>query len=292
MPGAECTYLVTGEVMEKGESFKRKNRPTMLQIQYLAELERLGKKRGSVAMIADVCGVNHASVSRYLKACCENGFLTEEYEFTDRGKAWLGGYKKLIIDLRSYLRNIGVQNKDIDSNVRDMIENVDYYTLTSMIRNNQKMRSIYPLERKQTTARNFLDEVLGYGTWQVYFMIFQLENREGVSVSMANRGFEKPALLRHNRRVSWLELSICEMTAHSRIDSKEMKGHLESLKYEQNGILHQAEIRDGKLRIPLGACRFHRRTGGETKGMVPITVTCSVGRTHMPESSALLVFWL
>ena len=30
--------------MEKGESFKRRNRPTMMQIQYLIELEKMGKR--------------------------------------------------------------------------------------------------------------------------------------------------------------------------------------------------------------------------------------------------------
>lgn len=36
--------------------------PSMLQIQYLMELEKVGKKRGSVTMIADICGVMDRSV--------------------------------------------------------------------------------------------------------------------------------------------------------------------------------------------------------------------------------------
>ena len=39
--------------------------PSMLQIQYLMELEKVGKKRGSVTMIADICGVSHGPVSRF-----------------------------------------------------------------------------------------------------------------------------------------------------------------------------------------------------------------------------------
>ena len=39
--------------------------PSMLQIQYLLELEKVGKRRGSVAMIADTCGVSHGPVSRF-----------------------------------------------------------------------------------------------------------------------------------------------------------------------------------------------------------------------------------
>lgn len=46
--------------------------PSMLQIQYLMELEKVGKKRGSVTMIADICGVSHGPVSRFFKECMEN----------------------------------------------------------------------------------------------------------------------------------------------------------------------------------------------------------------------------
>ena len=52
--------------------------PSMLQIQYLMELEKVGKKRGSVTMIADICGVSHGPVSRFFKApssTVSNGFL-------------------------------------------------------------------------------------------------------------------------------------------------------------------------------------------------------------------------
>ena len=39
----------------------------MLQIRYLSQLAKTGKKRGSVALIADTCGVSHGPVSRFLK---------------------------------------------------------------------------------------------------------------------------------------------------------------------------------------------------------------------------------
>ena len=48
--------------------------PSMLQIQYLMELEKVGKKRGSVTMIADICGVSHGPVSRFFKECMERGY--------------------------------------------------------------------------------------------------------------------------------------------------------------------------------------------------------------------------
>lgn len=277
--------------MSQEEHTKKKKRPTMLQLKYLMELEKAQKKRGSIALIAETCGVNHAAVSRYLKMCCANGKLTEDYEFTEAGRAELEGYKTLLQELPAYLRSIGIPEKEIPDNVRDMIENVDYYTLTSMVYKNREMSRKYSVVKEEVLSRNFLKEVLAFGNWQVHFMLFRQGQQKENGISMANRGFETPALLRHNRRGSWLELSIREMSANSRITGRIMNGHLESLKYEQNGLLHQAEIRDGKVRIPLEACRFHKRLGGEIKGMITVTITCSVGRIHMPESTALLIFW-
>lgn len=277
--------------MEQGELFKRKNRPTMLQLKYLIELEKHESGRGIVALIAEKCGVNHGSVSRYFKTCHQSGYLTEDYKLTKMGAAWLEGYKSLIDDLTVYLGKIGISEKEIPENVKDMIENIDYYTLASMLRNDQRMKSIYSAKKKEILSRNFLEEVLGYGNRHVDFMLYRMEGRGG-GVSMADRGFEKPAYLRHNKRVSWLELEIRDMKANSRVDGKEMIGHLESLKYEYGGILHKADMKVGKIRIPLPACHFHRRQGGEIQGTITVTVTCSVGRGHMPESTAMLLFWL
>ena len=278
--------------MEKGENFKRKNLPTMQQLQYLQELEKMGNRRGTVAMIADVCGVNHAAVSRYFKSCCESGYLNEKNEFTELGLTWLGGYKKLIRDLEKYLSKIGIPQKEIQENTKDLIENVDYYTLVSMLRDNQRLKSIYSAEKKEVLSKNFLGEVLEYGIYQVYFVLYRMGDKGDYSISMANRGFEKPGYLRYNKRKSVLELTPCEMQAYSRINREPMTGQVECLKYEYGGTLHQTEVKGGKIAIPLEACRFHRRRGGEIKGMIPVTATCSVGREHMPESTALLVFWI
>lgn len=71
-----------------------------------------------------------------------------------------------------------------------------------------------------------------------------------------------------------------------------MSGHLSSLKYEKQGQLYESVIKNGKLRIPLSACHFFRGRMGNVKGTVHITVACNVGNAHMPESTAVLTFWM
>ena len=100
--------------------------PSMLQIQYLLELEKVGKKRGSVAMIADTCGVSHGPVSRFFKECIGKGYLTEKYEFTTEGAHALLTYKRILRDVRTYLKTMNIPEKEIPEKMKQLIENVDY----------------------------------------------------------------------------------------------------------------------------------------------------------------------
>ena len=47
------------------------NHLTVLQIQYLTELEQLEKGRGIIGAVAAKCGVKHPTVSRFFKSCIE-----------------------------------------------------------------------------------------------------------------------------------------------------------------------------------------------------------------------------
>ena len=279
--------------MKMTEEVQRTGLPSLLQIQYLMELEKIGWKRGAVMEIAEKCGVSHPAVSRYLKSCCEKGILNERYEFTVTGKMMLERYRKLLEETEKYLARIGIEEEAQKETLRKLIENLDCATLGRIVRSDRSplQHTKGPLVWKE---ESFLDDVLEWGSWPVCITIYQAGSgtEQMRRRSMADRGFERQAILRHNKRGSWLELSIRTMNAMSRVDHAEMEGKLSSLKYECNGRLHRAEIRGNKVNIPLEACRFAQNSRGIIKGRVAITVTCSVGCAHMPESTALLIFWL
>lgn len=277
--------------------------PSMLQIQYLLELEKVGKKRGSVAMIADTCGVSHGPVSRFFKECIEKGYLTEKYEFTAEGTHALLTYKKLLRDVKLYLKTMNIPEKEITDKMKQLIENVDYDLLRTMIRNaRQTAEQAAKQDKSQKDAQDsqysrdsnayFIEKILEKGKFQVGISIHQISRNSETRLSMAHRGFEHLASIRNNTRGSWLELTIREIHGRSRIDGTEMSGHLSSLKYEKQGQLYEAVIKDGHLKIPLSACHFFRGRLGNVKGTVHITVACNVGNAHMPESTAVLTFWM
>ena len=234
------------------------NHLTVLQIQYLTELEQLEKGRGTIGAVAAKCGVKHPTVSRFFKSCIEKGYLTESLEFTDKGKKMLRWHQKVQKDVREYLERSGI-TEGIDDVLKGMIENIDYRRLEELTKSHMRINKEIQMQKEQNQIRN-IEELVEYG----------------------NR----------NKRGCYLELTIREMHAVSRINGKQMKGHLTCLKYLQGDMYKIADVKNGRIKIPLNACGFQNFDHGTLRGNLLITVSSSVGEAHMPESTARLIFKL
>lgn len=278
--------------MEKGEHLKRQNRPTMLQLKYLQGLSRVEKKRGAQGSIAEYYNVNRSTVNRFFKNCIERGILTEALEFTVEGQEWLDRYVRLYENLQKYLEEIGARPEEIEETIDVMVEDIDIHMLELMINAHAEKKSVY--KRKE----NELDQEIQNNLQKcerhpVVFRLYRMNKKPGQSRdSMAMRGFEETAEIVQDKGESYLELKVKDMSAHSRVSGETMVGKLKTLKYEHDEVLETADIVNNIVRIPMEACKIHKWTGIGTMGVVPVTVTCSVGLVHMPESTALLYFWV
>lgn len=279
--------------MDKGEHFKRQNRPTMLQLQYLKELESAEKKRGVQRSIAEHCEVNCSTVNRYFKNCIERGILTESLTFTEEGKEWWQRYSSLYHRLFSYLQEIGGKTEEAKKTAETMVENIDIHMLELMLSAYTRKKSIYAEKKEQYLDREIQENLQKCERHRVVFHLYRMNRELGKSSdSMAMGGFEETAEIVQKGGKSYLELRAKEMAATSRVNGQAMVGHLKTLKYGYEGILKTAQIEEHRVRIPMEACKIHRWSGGGIVGMVPVTVTCNVGQVHMPESTALLYFWV
>ena len=278
--------------MEKGEHLKRQNRPTMLQLKYLQGLSRVEKKRGAQGSIAEYYNVNRSTVNRFFKNCVERGILTEALEFTVEGQEWLDRYVRLYENLQKYLEEIGARPEEIEETIDVMVEDIDIHMLELMINAHAEKKSVY--KRKE----NELDQEIQNNLQKcerhpVVFRLYRMNKKPGQSRdSMAMRGFEETAEIVQDKGESYLELKVKDMSAHSRVSGETMVGKLKTLKYEHDEVLETVDIVNNVVRIPMEACKIHKWTGVGTMGVVPVTVTCSVGLVHMPESTALLYFWV
>ena len=278
--------------MEKGEHLKRQNRPTMLQLKYLQGLSRVEKKRGAQGSIAEYYNVNRSTVNRFFKNCIERGILTEALEFTVEGQEWLDRYVRLYENLQKYLEEIGARPEEIEETIDVMVEDIDIHMLELMINAHAEKKSVY--KRKE----NELDQEIQNNLQKcerhpVVFRLYRMNKKPGQSRdSMAMRGFEETAEIVQDKGESYLELKVKDMSAHSRVSGETMVGKLKTLKYEHDEVLETVDIVNNIVRIPMEACKIHKWTGVGTMGVVPVTVTCSGGLVHMPESTALLYFWV
>ena len=278
--------------MEKGEHLKRQNRPTMLQLKYLQGLSRVEKKRGAQGSIAEYYNVNRSTVNRFFKNCIERGILTEALEFTVEGQEWLDRYVRLYENLQKYLEEIGARPEEIEETIDVIVEDIDIHMLELMINAHAEKKSVY--KRKE----NELDQEIQNNLQKcerhpVVFRLYRMNKKPGQSRdSMAMRGFEETAEIVQDKGESYLELKVKDMSAHSRVSGETMVGKLKTLKYEHDEVLETVDIVNNIVRIPMEACKIHKWTGVGTMGVVPVTVTCSVGLVHMPESTALLYFWV
>lgn len=260
---------------------------SMQQIRYLTELVQLDKKRGAVRTIAAKYGVNHSQVSRFFKKCIEAGELTEDLDFTESGKRKLHWHHRMINDVRDYLERSGM-TVGTEEVLKGMIENIDYTYLEELIKSNMMSNQKIQM-KKQEERMTDITEVLEYGNYEVAVTILQ---HDSAKRSMADRGFEPTAMIRYNKRGAYLELVLKEIEGVSRMNGENMFGHLTALKYLHQGIYRYADIKNGKVRIPLDACWYQQFDHGILRGNVMITVNCSVGDVHMPESTARVIFKL
>lgn len=278
--------------MKKGAHLKRKKQPTRAQLQYVFELDKIEKKKGAQAVIAKICKVNTSTVYRFLNTCMEQGYLDEELSFTKAGRVWLERYKNLIDRLERYLRDIGGNEDGIDDTVSSLIENVELYMLELMLKNYEEQQSVV-IKNSRRWDENVIHNIRRYETYEVKYGIYRLNRRpDTAALSMAMYGFEDPAEIVWEGEIPYFVLEIREVTARSRLDGSERIGHLDTLRYEEDSRLITARVEKNRIYIPLSACTIHHYQEGSIVAKISITVTSSVGRQHMPESAALLLFWL
>ena len=257
------------------------------QIGFLEELAKLDKRRGAVETVSKKFGLVHSKVSRFFKSCVEKEYLTQDFKFTEKGKRLLEWNQRLEKGVRNYLVRTGVK-EGLDHLTKALFENTDYEILEKTIAEYPRIEA--DASKIQKTVMTDVRDVLNYGRHQVRIAIFQTSSSGETKKSMADRGFERYAWLVYEEKESYLELVVKEMHAVSRVNGKDMAGHLASLKYLDAGMVQNAEITDGRVRIPLSACIYQDFGRGIIWGNVMITVACSVGTAHMPESTARLVF--
>ena len=275
----------------------QKDNPSLLQIAYLEDLRRFQQagEKCSVVRIAEKNGVTHGPVSRFFKKCMADGLLTDRYTLTEKGSRWLQDWVDLREGLREYFGRLGMSAAEIEDNLKDMIENVSFVTLGMMLEEDKLRQKHQQLLNHQQGGQQVSAEqvraLISAGRYPVNFLFLKASGR-GQERSMADLGFEKPAVLRCTRRGIWLDLKLQEVEAASYLDQSLRRGRLKTMKYEDHGELKTLVPEKNKVSIPFDAFTFTCLKTGQFLGLLYVAMTCTAGEAHMPERMAQLMFWL
>ena len=271
-------------------------RLTLAQITYLETIRRLQQeqKKCTVSRVASLSGVTHAPVSRFLKFCQEQKLVDENNYLTDAGSIFLQEQQQLVQETTRLVQELGFTGEAQKQGVRNLMEDVEPGLLRRLLEREQRRRELDLLcesgRNRETIPAKMVEELISYGTHAVEFRLLRIRGEEGLS--MADHGFEHPAYVHKDESGVWLELHPRKMLERSGKNGHMMTGQLETLRYENQGVLMAARAREEGLHIPLEVFTFVREDKTAFTGTLYVTVTCTVGNEHMPENTAQLIVWL
>lgn len=279
-------------------SYIEECRPNMFQLQCLKKLEQQEEENQDYneSQIARELKVNRSTVSRYLKRCVDYGILSEgKHSFTKKGREILAYYKGIEAELYHYFEKIGIRGEEQTAAVTGMLDGLDIQTIQTICQK-EKMHLRYENLGKNGSEEisaihpDILDTYLQRGIYEVDFSLYR-QGKDSQKLSMADKGFQKPARLYFLPEKKCVELTIRELNAYSgKVKNLLLHGHVHTIKCRcHDDGLKLLEIRDGKVQIPLREFWFEAPLKGALVGQIQLMMTSNIGKVHMPESVATLM---
>lgn len=266
----------------------------MFQLQCLKALESQIQKENKYneAQIARWMNVNRSTISRCFKRYREEGFLKEN-DFTEKGTEFLTYYKKIEEELYQYFASLGINEEQQKQAVSGMFDSVDIDTIQKICQKEKmhlKYESIGKNESYEITKIQYEDlhHYIKEGQYKVPFTIYR-QGGDRKSLSMADHGFEKPAIFYFQKDRNYVELTMKEMKAMTK-GGVLLSGHIQNVKCtSRKDMLKDLPIHKKKLKIPLEDFEFENLSDTEIMGQIQLFMISSVGEKRMPESVATLV---
>lgn len=248
----------------------------------------------TVMEIARTLRAEHYSVSRVIASLAKDGLVAKTHPrkpcLTEKGRLLAQRYAERIDITTSHLLYEGVS---AESAAQDAYYWALYNTDDTMevIRSaEEKYRVKYELRDKKQFDGGTLCKKLKDGEYLFPFIIYRESAKSGGNISMANDGFEHPCTLSVRKGIGTLSVRAVDITANSAATGKNMRGHVDGLKYFDSGNYINADRSGYVHSIPASVLKFKNigmGIGQILHGQVCIRMRCSVGVMHMPESTAI-----
>lgn len=154
----------------------------------------------------------------------------------------------------------------------------------------QRYRAKYELRRQQKFDGAELCRRLPDGEYRLPFLFYKEHISAGSNLSMANKGFEHPCVLKVENGCGMVHLKPVSVSARSPLTGREMNGRVRNLTVQDGGEFRPAQDCGGTLAFPARVLSFLNLGYGMEQilhGSVCLRMQASVGTNHMPESTVL-----
>lgn len=265
-----------------------------LMIRILLQFRNAEDEDIGVTSLARTLGVEKYTISRTLQAMERKGLIDRDDQrhpqLTETGMAEAKKYADRIKVIQDHLLYEGLDqiNASRDSFYWAVYSSDE--TLEMLHNLSERYRIRYEFRGKKRFTGAELCKKLPDGTYVFPFIIYRETVKDGTNISMANEGFEHPCTLHVKDGCGMLYLRAVEMSAVSRQTHNLMTGCVSSLKYFNDGEYLPAEKRGAILMFPADKIRFQNvgsDAGQILHGSISLKMTCTVGTSHMPESTAV-----
>ena len=221
----------------------------------------------TVTGLAKMLNEGKQKISRQLTSLEEEGLIDKSNprrpKLTDEGKKLAEYYEERRSIALNHMLYEGL-DMDAAEHDADVWAALNSEETMQMIRNSEQIyHAKYILRRKTTTFKG--DEFCSYlsdGDYTFPFLFYREGVKDGNNLSMANRGFKHPCILRVK----------------------------DGLEYMKGSVFVKAEEKDEVISFPanvLDVISMGEGIGQILHGSVCLKMQCSVGTAHMPESTAI-----
>lgn len=269
---------------------------TATKMKYLMTLVEQPDNKRTISNIALLYGVNKSTVSRVINEFIDSGILDKNYKLTIYGEKFINEYKSKYERLVMWLYKNGIDESIARNDAIEILERCSDSTIKLLGQAGEFCKAcemFKEIKERMLINGSDLCDYLSEGEYKVPFVFQKDRKRSPEQVSMANEAFYHPSTMVIKKNASYLCLKLKSMKQKSILNKLELTGKMKSMKYEEYGRNKEVIISEEVAYLPVSAIKFvYIKADNILQGYIRLTLSCTVGNVHMPESTAFLIVYL
>ena len=268
---------------------------TNIRIKILFILLHNTKKGITAAMIAQALGVSKSTISRALEYFQKEKIVQKEkLQLTMLGDKTVAKYWEQKDSLLAWLTdNVDMNRIEAEEEAIGIVLNTKEKTLDAFISTLEKGKRNCVLCEMDGFCEKCIDYLLDDGEYDISFTIYKESKTKHMQVSMANDGFIHPGLLIVTNGIGIIRLESKKVVRSVPAAKGLFSGRVDDVSYMQNHQYVNA-VHEGNIwKVPVSCMKFTYNKGERIlMGSAVLKFSCTVGKIHMPESTAVFTITL